>query len=465
MFKHFCAVAALNGAVVLALSAQTFTTIFTFGGSDGQSPYGALIQGADGCLYGTTNSGGKYKSGTIFRITTTGELTTIHNFCSQADCPDGKSPSGGLVLATDGDFYGTTDEGGANNRGMIFQLTPEGVLSPIYSFCAQAGCPDGYNPGGNLVQASNGELYGTARNGGADSEGTLFGVTPSGIFTTIHTFCSAAECSDGAQPIGGLIQATNGMLYGTTFYGGAHGRGEVYQISLGETLKKVVSFCGDCRAGGWPESGVIQAADGNLYGTTSVPGNTGYGTVFTATTAGDIKTLYTFCAQASCADGVDPQGGLIQATDGNFYGTTAVGGAHDGGTVFQITPQGTLTTLYNFCSESDCADGTNPVAALFQATDGNFYGTTQGTVFQIATGLAPFVRMLPTFGDAGATVEIFGTDLTGASSLTFNGAAAAFEMISANEIVATVPTGATTGTIAVVTPGGTLSSNLPFRIQ
>jgi uncharacterized repeat protein (TIGR03803 family) len=210
----------------------------------------------------------------------------------------------------------------------------------------------------------------------------------------------------------------------------------------------------------------------------------GDGTVFKITPGGTLATLYSFCSQSACADGEYPDAGLVRGTDGNFYGTTYSGGAGangGGGTLFRITPDGTLTTLYSFCSqgtpEYPCKDGASPFAGLVQATDGNFYGTTYsggasracgtygcGTVFSLSVGLAPFVETQPTSGWVGAAVKILGTNLTGATRVMFNGHAAVFTVVSSSLITTTVPAGATTGAVEVVTPSGALSSNVPFRV-
>jgi uncharacterized repeat protein (TIGR03803 family) len=193
------------------------------------------------------------------------------------------------------------------------------------------------------------------------------------------------------------------------------------------------------------------------------------GRVFKMTPSGTLTTLYGFPEPAGPS-------ALVQATDGNFYGTTAGGGANENGTVFQITPSGMLTTLYSFCPQSGCADGSGPEAGLVQGTDGNFYGTASGggncgepvldcgTVFSLSTGLGPFVETLPSSGKVGNAVTILGTNLTGATSVTFKGTAAVFTVVSSSEITTTVPAGATSGIVRVVTPGGTLSSNVPFRV-
>jgi len=312
----------------------------------------------------------------------------------------------------------------------------------------------------------------------------VFKITGSGKLTTLYSFCSQGVypyCTDGANPDAGLVQATNGDFYGTTSGGNnLYGNdGTVFKISPSGTLTTLYSFCSQgvfptCTDGAYPAAGLIQATDGDFYGTTVVGGASGYGTVFKISPSGTLTTLYSFCAEGepNCTDGATPYAGLVQATDGDFYGTTYGGGAYDDGTVFQITTSGALTTLYSFCAQSGCTDGANPDAGLAQATNGDFYGTTEyggtnslGTVFSLSVGLGPFVETLPTSSKVGAAVQILGTDLTGATSVTFNGTAAAFKVASPTLIKTTVPGGATTGTVQVVTPSGTLSSNLPFRVK
>jgi uncharacterized repeat protein (TIGR03803 family) len=227
----------------------------------------------------------------------------------------------------------------------------------------------------------------------------------------------------------------------------------------------------DTADGAYPHAELIQASDGNFYGTTEAGGANGGGTVFQITPAGVLTTLYSFCAQADCADGKAPVAGLLQATDGNFYGTTELGGANGSGTIFQITTGGTLATLYSFCAQARCADGEKPEAGLVQATDGSFYGAASvggtgsvGTIFKLAMGLGPFVKTLPTFGNAGGSAYILGTNLAGATAVSFNGTATVFTVVSATEIKASVPTGAATGFVTVTTPRGTLTSNVAFQV-
>jgi uncharacterized repeat protein (TIGR03803 family) len=467
------AVFMLCATTAIALPAQTFTTLFSFDLTDGETPYAGLVQATNGDLYGTTYGGGAYGDGTIFKVTPSGKPTTLYSFCSQTGCADGKDPWAGLVQATNGDFYGTTYGGGAYGDGTIFKITPSGILTTLYSFCAQSGCADGQLPEAGLIQATNGDLYGTTYDGGAYRSGTVFRIAPSGALTTLYSFCSQSGCPDGWLPNTGLIQATNGDFYGTTYGGGAYGYGgTVFKITPTGALTTLYLFCSQplCADGENSTAGLIQATNGDCYGTTYEGGAYGVGTVFKITPSGDLTTLYSFCSKSGCADGEEPRAGLVQATDGNLYGTT-YGGGSGYGTVFKITPSGILTTLYSFCAQSGCADGTNPGAGLVQDTSGAFYGTTQtgganndGTVFSLSVGLGPFVETQTTSGETGASVKILGSDLTGATSVTFNGTAATFTVASRYLITTTVPAGATTGKVQVVIPSRTLSSNVPFRV-
>lgn len=302
------------------------------------------------------------------------------------------------------------------------------------------------------------------------------------IYTTLVNF----NGTNGGVPTAALIQATDGNFYGTTSTGGANNQGTVFKITPRGTLTTLYSFCAltNCADGASPAAGLVQGPDGNLYGTTSVDGVNGLGgTVFKITPRGTLTTLHSFCAVTSCADGFAPNAGLIQGTDGNYYGTTSNGNKYCPagttpfcGTTFKIPPRGTLTTLHNFCALTNCADGGGPNAALLQGTDGSFYGTNTGggtsnnctygcgTIFKLSVGLRPFVTPQTDVGRVGAKVIILGTDLTGASRVSFNGKTATFTVVSASEITATVPAGATTGKIEVTTPSGTLTSNTAFYV-
>jgi uncharacterized repeat protein (TIGR03803 family) len=466
----------LCAAAAIVLPAQSFTTLHSFAGTDGANPSAALVQGVDGDLYGTTYSGGANGYGTVFKIAPSGMLETVYSFCSLSGCADGVNPAAGLVLAPDGNFYGTTTFGGSAapacgiGCGSVFRITPAGTLTTLYGF----NFTDGEDPQAAMVQASNGDFYGTTDAGGTGSDcggcGTLFKMNKFGKLTTLYNFCSqGVHCPDGYGTETGLIEGSGGELYGTTGTGGTYGGGTVYKITPSGTLTTLYSFCsrgGDVCTDGDGPSALVRATDGDFYGTTLGGGGNGQGTFFRMTASGELTMVVSFVGEF----GGNPDG-LMQGTDGNFYGTT---GAFygDSGTVFEVTPAGTLTTLHAFCAQSGCADGANPLAGLVEATDGDFYGTTNsgganndGTVFRISLGLGPFVKAVPQAGTVGQVVRILGTDVTGATGVTFNGAAAEFTVVSATQIMATVPAGATTGKIQVTTPGVTLASGGAFLVE
>jgi uncharacterized repeat protein (TIGR03803 family) len=477
-----CGIFLLWVTAAIALPAQTLTTLHSFDNTDGASPVAGMIQHTHGDLYGTASAGGASGGGTIFKITTSGMLTTSYSFCSQSNCTDGANPVAALTQGTDGNPYGTTSYGGANGAGTVFRIT-DGTLTTLYSFCSQLNCTDGEVPRAGLVQGTDGNFYGTTSGGGVGQYyGTVFKITPGGVLTTLYTFCSQLNCADGAQPEAALVQGTDGNFYGTTVGGGNGSWGTIFKITPTGTLTTLRNICTNrkCTDGIGP-NGLVQASDGNFYGTTRLGGGCfedGCGTVFKITPRGKLTTLYHFCMQYPfpCPDGENPNAGLSQGTDGNLYGTTTNNGANGWGTIFKITRSGTLTTLYNLCSQLNCADGGFPEAALVQDTNGKFYGTTYyggnvtcasgcGTVFSLSVGLGPFVKTQPTFGTVGASVAILGTDLTGATSVTFNGTPASFTVVASSYITTSVPAGATTGKVEVTTPHHTLKSNEPFRVQ
>ena len=246
-WKQICAVILFCATTATVSPAQvTLTTLVTFDGADGSTPdYMVLTQGADGNFYGTTYEGGaSYGNGgpgygSVFRVTPAGTLTTLYSFCPQAGCADGAYPSGSLVQTANGDFYGTTQEVGSYGYGTIFKITPAGKLTTLYSFCILANCADGKEPLGGLAQATNGNFYGTTSFGGVNGGGTVFAITPAGKATTLHNFCPLGSCADGDQPRGNLIQASDGDLYGETGLDGAYGYGTIFKISTGRNYNAV----------------------------------------------------------------------------------------------------------------------------------------------------------------------------------------------------------------------------------
>jgi uncharacterized repeat protein (TIGR03803 family) len=487
-WKTICLAPALWAATAIIAQTQTLATLLSFDVTDGGQPYAPLVQGTNGNLYGTSSLGGANAAncaygdcGTVFEITPSGKLTTIYSFCSQMSCTDGAAPNAGLLLGSDGGFYGTTVGGGAHGGGEVFKITQKGELTVLHSFDGN----DGDGPYAGVVQGTDGNFYGTTFAGGAYQYGTVFKMRPNGALTTLYSFCSQTNCADGAEPhFAGLIQGADGDFYGTTEAGGANnsssclygvGCGTVFRITSTGALTTVYSFCSqaNCTDGYFPAAGLVQAADGSFYGTTVEGGSisSSDGTVFRITSSGTLTTLHSFCSQG-CSDGSTPYGVLVQGTNGNIYGTTVSGGSGGNGTVFEITPTGKLTTLHNF----GVTDGDEPFAGLVQATNGKFYGTTSeggasgncasgcGTVFGLSVGLGPFIETQPTSAAVGARVTVLGNNLMGTTSVTFNGMPTTFTIVSSTAITTTVPSGATTGAVVVTTPGGALTSNVSFRI-
>jgi uncharacterized repeat protein (TIGR03803 family) len=420
------------GTVFKITSQGTLTTLWQFTGIgiDGAQPRGGLAQGNNGYFYGTTYSGGTNGYGTVFKITSEGTLTTLDQFSGLG--ADGGLPYAGLVLGSDSNFYGTTFGSGfgPSGSGTVFKMTPQGTLTTLWQFSGLPAVPA--NPEAGLVQGSDSNFYGTSYNGGTNGAssggyGTIFKMTPQGTVTTLYQFGNTPI--DGENPQAGLVQGNDGNFYGTTYNGGTqgyegNGGGTVFRISSSGSLTILWSFCsmqdefGDCLDGAYPQAGLVQGSDSNFYGTTSGSGSgpSGYGTVFKITSEGTLTTLWQF---SGGTDGAVPEAGLVQDGDGDFYGTTYNGGTNDDGTVFGITPQGTLTVLYQFGGLP--TDGQNPQAGLVLGYDGNFYGTTSsggtngwGTVFKItAQGTLTTLHQFsgyPSDGDSPQAGLVLGSD-------------------------------------------------------
>lgn len=380
-------------SLLLACHARggAFTNLASF--STAAGPYGGLVQAADGNLYGTTQHGGAHNFGTVFRVSTNGALTNLYSFTGGND---GAAPYAALVQGQDGDLYGTALYGGSSSYGTVFKITTNGALSALYSF---TGGNDGGNPYGALVQRIGGVLFGTAATGGGYGFGAVFRLTTNGSFSTLYWFTGGI---DGAYPYAGLVQGFDGNLYGAAAQGGpAPGSGlnygTVFQITPGGTLTPLHSFSGS--DGAYPYGALAQGSDGNLYGTTSgkAPNGGGVlnsGTAFRISYSGAFTPLYFF---TGVGDGAAPYGALVQASDGNFYGT-CTSGTNNFGTLFQLATNGALTTLETFNS----GNGANPYSGLAQGIDGNLYGTTSsggandgGTVFQFTLTAPPFIIVAP----------------------------------------------------------------------
>jgi uncharacterized repeat protein (TIGR03803 family) len=450
--------------------AQNFSVLFDFGTSPGDpinaSNSGIIAQGTDGNLYSTSFIGGASAGhGAIFMTTPGGESSTVYSFTGAGD---GTNPLGGLTLGTDGNFYGTT--GGTN--GTIFKVTPTGGLTTLHTFSFS----DGATPYSPPIQATDGNFYGTTEQGGAFGYGTVYRISPFGAFATLHDF----DFAHGALPYAPLLEGSNGTLYGTASAGGSNDAGVVFNLTTAGDFAVVSSF--SARVGARPLAPLIQGWDGNFYGTASEGGGNGAGVVFKMTPGGAISVLHSMNLST---DGGWPYAGLIQASDGNFYGVNSSGGSsancgRDGcGTIFEVTPAGVFSVLHNF----DGPTGSEPVSTLIQHTNGSLYGDTfcggpgggigfctpeysGGVFYDLNTSLPPFVSFLPQLGPGkvGKSIEILGQGFTGASAVSFNGMAAKFEVQADTFLTATVPSGATTGTVTVTETTGMLASNNQFRV-
>ena len=350
-------------------------------GLTGANPEASLTLGPDGNLYGTTYNGGANSTGLVFRITTAGIESVIYNFGSTTN--DGANPKANLVFnSSDSKFYGTTYNGGTNNKGTVFSITTAGVESVIYNFGSKIN--DGANPMAGLVIGSDGNFYGTTAFGGNDSAGIVFKVTSSGSETILHYF---GVNGDGVSPQAALTLGNDGKFYGTTFNGGAKSQGSVFSITLAGAESVIYSLGTNSRDGANPQASLVLANNGYFYGTTPSNGANSQGIVFRVSSSGLEKVLYSFGNTAT--DGTRPRANLLAGSDGNLYGTTYSGGSNDTGTIFKIMTTGVETVLYSFGATNN--DGANPQAGLTIGSDFNFYGTTKygsnnnaGSVFKLS---------------------------------------------------------------------------------
>jgi uncharacterized repeat protein (TIGR03803 family) len=452
-------------AIVFALSfflsasapAQTVTTLQNFNGTNGANPFmGALTQGRDGKLYGTTYyGGGGY--GTVFRFNpATNFISVLHSFASA----DGGSPAGGLTLATDGNYYGTTNYGGSAGLGVLFKITSGGTYTLLHSFL---GGSDGEFGAGAPIQASDGNLYGVTVGGFSSGDeiiaSTVYKYTRTGAYSVVYSLATSTGLYTE-----GVMQGSDGNLYVTANGGGANGCGSIVKLTLAGVLRQVHSFSCNNNGGANPVAALVQASNGNYYGTTPDGGASDFGVLYELGPTFGETVSHTFTSSGART----PEGGLVQGTDGNLYGVSMSSGNLDGGTLYTWNPSTLVySELYQFTGDG------NILAPLMQQTSGLFYGTSQeqgthsdGFLFSVDMSLGPFIAFVSPTGNVGSSVQILGQGLTGATGVTFNGvASSSFAIVSDTYMTAVVPTGATTGAVAVTTPGGTLTSNVSFRVS
>jgi uncharacterized repeat protein (TIGR03803 family) len=412
------------------LAAQvTLTNLYSFIGNPitsgvGAIPVAGLVQGSDGNFYGTTEEGGAKNEGTVFRISPSGSLTTLWTFdldLIPADGDfDGVLPQAGVVQGGDGNFYGTTYRGGTNGGvggGVVFQISMSGsltTLTTLHTFNDPRYPNDGIEPEAGLVQGNDGYFYGTTTIGGTYNGGSIYRVNSNGSsYGILYSFTNEPA---QAMPRAGLVQGSDGNFYGITTFGGTNGNGTIFELNTTNdslTTLHTFEYNGVNNFDGYtPQAGLVQGNDGNFYGTTYYGGTNGTGTVFRINPTGsNYAILYSF--NSYTGDGKEPDAGLVLGSDGNFYGTTYQGGAHSGGTVFRISPSGSYSNLYSFLGNVSNSDGDEPAAGLVQGIDGNFYGTTElggtnghGNVFKLIVPLNPPANQISAIQVAGTNVLV-----------------------------------------------------------
>jgi uncharacterized repeat protein (TIGR03803 family) len=453
---------AFTGAVIPA-HAQTFSVLYNAPGGNGigYPAAEAVSQGRNGDIYTTSEQGGTI-DGTLFSFTPAGVVNIVD------DTAFGYFTLSGATVGADGDLYGTDQDGGTGvcgtaNCGRVYKVSPTGTLTVLHNFIGT----DGQDPHAPPILGANGKYYGTAPTSNAGSGiSTAYSVTSSGTFTLLHTFTSA----EGEQVYGGLVQGSDGNLYGTSATGGANGFGTVFKMTTSGTVTVLHSFDGtDGNASYWP---LIQASDGNYYGVTYTGGANNEGVIFKITSTGTYTILHSL--NNANGDGQSPNSSLVQGTDSKLYGVTAQGPSGVNGTIFSLTTTGTFKLLHTFSG----TDGANPSTPLIQDTNGVFYGATSGggtvstcdggcgVIYSLNTGAKAFITLQSTSGNVGSKVGIFGQGFTAASVVKFNGVAAtSVTRTGATYLTATVPSGASNGFVTVTTGSSTLTSTQKFTVH
>jgi uncharacterized repeat protein (TIGR03803 family) len=466
-----------RGNIFKSTPTGTITVLHDFNTTDGSSPQGGLTLGTDGNFYGSTTFGGSHSVGTLFKVTASGTFTTIYNFTNGADAG---FPHASPILGTDGKLYGVS---GTGSNGLVYRSTTAGVLTPLATLGIQCDSP--------LVQGTDGKFYGITNLGGVNNRGQVFSVTTAGVVKTVFSFNDPT----GALPFGPLLQAPDGNFYGTASIGGTNGGGVVYKLTMAGVYTVLHNFDNVNRVNGFtPTTGVVEGSDGFLYGVTSVGGASLGGTIFKVKTD---STGFAIVHNFDTSHGSGPDSMITLHTSGKIFGLTNAGGSHNDGVLYSFANNlksfvqpvvlqsakvgaGVGLLGQNFSTATQVLFGTG--TGTFTVTGNTFInakpveGATTGFItvkepggdqlttkkFKIAPGITSFT---PTSGAVGTSVTITGTTLTGATSVKFNGKAATFTVNSDTKITATVPAGATTGKISVTTPGGSGSSTTDFTVD
>jgi len=464
IFSGMLALGSLTSA-----KAQEFKVLYdATGGNAISNPASRVVtQGREGDMYFTAQNGGSFY-GSLFKVSPAGAADIVNDI--------GYFVVSGATLGTDGNYYGTNQDGGPGGGcgfsgcGQIFKVTPAGVETIVYNF---TGLGDGSGPQAAPIQATNGVFYGTTPAGGANGASTAYSVTSNGTFKTLHTFAE----SEGQQVQAELVQGTDGNFYGTAVNGGANGLGSVFKMTPAGAVTVLHSFAGS--DGQNPCCGLVQDSNGIFYGSTAGGGGEGIaGVIFSITSAGVYTVLHSI--DPAAGDGTGPGSTLTLGSDGKLYGVTASGTSGVSGTLFNITTSGSFTTLYTFCASGGfCTDGYGPSSPVKQNTNGMFYGVTSnggdagcssqglgcGTVYSLNMKLKPFISLVSTSGKEGANIGILGQGFTASSVVSFGGVqATVFSRSGSTFLLATVPVDALTGTVTVTTGETTLATVQPFRV-
>jgi len=523
-------------ALIATAHAQTPGLLYSFDPIDegvfGPFPQSVMAQGPDGNIYGTTDTGGANSFGGMFMVTPSGAETKLHDFTSA----EGTHCNMGLTLGNDGNFYGACLDGGTNNEGELYRMTSSGVLTILYSFTNVNG--DGAEPDAPPIQASDGNFYGGTLAGGAHNDGVIYKMTPAGVVTIIHSLAYPAEggsvggalvqgsdgnlygtteegagifkvtttgkytvihalsASDGQVPLSALIQGSDGNFYGTTSLGGSAGDGTIFKVTPAGAFTVVHNFDPTIDGQGDPWNALVQATNGSYYGVSfrsGLSGQNSYGGLFKLTSKSAYSSLYLFDGTV----GANPGSALIQHTNGLLYGNTESQGGFNGGSIYSLNVGakpfcsllnglGSIGTSIGilgqgFTSSSVVKFGGVPATSV--VLNGSAYltavvpaGALTGavTVTSGASALTSkqmfhvtpvFKTFSPTSGPVGTPVKITGTGLTQTIKVAFNGVSAVFAVNSDTQVTATVPSGATSGRITITTKGGSAASTKIFSVN